>query len=210
MTFHTNIFSGLTGSAAASTGLSQHEMILLPLIGLWLLSEFLIWFFTSSPHARAANQRSGDKGSYLVLMLGFALSVALCMALKTITPWMLPDAFFWIGLVCMVGGIALRSTAVWTLKKAFSLSVTIRSGQSIIQNGPYHLLRHPAYTGTILSLLGFAFAMRPTLAPLAVLLICAAIYGYRITIEERLLLQQFGEEYRQYSGKTWRLIPWVW
>lgn len=36
-----------------------------------------------------------------------------------------------------------------------------------------------------------------------------AAYLYRMSVEERMLLEVFGEEYVRYSSKTWRLVPFV-
>jgi protein-S-isoprenylcysteine O-methyltransferase Ste14 len=42
--------------------------------------------------------------------------------------------------------------------------------------------------------------------------ICLALLGlaYRMKIEERLLTEQFGDEYRAYAGRSKKLIPGIW
>ncbi|MBE6830913.1 MAG: isoprenylcysteine carboxylmethyltransferase family protein, partial [Ruminococcaceae bacterium] len=80
----------------------------------------------------------------------------------------------------------------------------------IVQDGPYRLIRHPAYTGSILTLLGISLAFRSVLGIPATLLIAAAVYGYRIRTEEKALEKSFGAVYRDYEQHTWRLVPHVW
>lgn len=82
-------------------------------------------------------------------------------------------------------------------------------GQNIVDKGPYSLIRHPAYTGTILTVLGYAVAERSILAIVLSILICVVIYGYRIRIEEKLLVSELGDAYVDYSKKTKRLIPYI-
>ncbi|MBP2132707.1 protein-S-isoprenylcysteine O-methyltransferase Ste14 [Methanomicrobium sp. W14] len=118
--------------------------------------------------------------------------------------------FYWIGILLMAGGIALRCFSIWMLKESFTLSVMTKTNQSLVRNGPYQYIRHPAYAGSILTLLGFAFVLRTLLAPFAVLAICICTYGYRIFIEEKSLLKHFGKQYQDYCKNTWRLIPKIW
>ncbi len=174
----------------------------------WVASELLIWIFTS--FGRGTNRNNSDKGSYWGIVLGYFFSIAASCSFTGNTNRHLPDAFFWIGFILMAIGIGLRCFSVWTLKSAFSLSVTVKSDQPLIKSGPYKYLRHPAYTGSIMTLLGFSFVLKANWAPFVVIGICACVYGYRIYVEEKLMLKEFGDQYKEYSKTTWRLIPWVW
>ena len=65
-----------------------------------------------------------------------------------------------IGMLITAVGICIRIKAVLTLKKAFTLNVQISKEQQLITNGMYKFVRHPAYTGSILSLLGVSIALK--------------------------------------------------
>ena len=106
-------------------------------------------------------------------------------------------------------GIAFREWAVLSLGTQFTVVVSVAPGQILIQRGPYQWIRHPAYTGSILTLAGFALALGSWTAALAVLLISLAGFLYRIHVEEIMLLEVFGEEYRDYMNRTWRLFPGI-
>lgn len=173
----------------------------------WAVSELLIWIFTS---LRRDTNKNSDKGSYWGIVLGYFFSLYASCSFAGNTSLHLPDAFFWIGFILMAAGIGLRCFSVWTLKSAFSLSVTVKSDQSLIKCGPYKYLRHPAYTGSIMTLLGFSLVLRANWAPFVVIGICACVYGYRIYVEEKLMLKEFGDIYREYCKTTWRLIPFIW
>jgi protein-S-isoprenylcysteine O-methyltransferase Ste14 len=41
-------------------------------------------------------------------------------------------------------------------------------------------------------------------------LVLVAVYAYRISAEEQMLGDHFGDAYRAYKTRTWRLVPFVW
>jgi len=104
-------------------------------------------------------------------------------------------------------GICLREWAVLTLGRNYSVNISIDSDRKLITNGPYHWLRHPSYTGSILSLVGFPVAMGTWFAGVLVLILSLASYYYRAKNEEKALLEAFGQEYRDYMQHTWRFFP---
>ena len=100
--------------------------------------------------------------------------------------------------------------SVATLGRAYVRVVDISSEQQLITEGPYRLLRHPAYASIIFFYFGLGIAM----ANIASLLILAVLpplgYVYRIQVEEPAMAAAFGLDYDEYSRDTWRLFPWVW
>ncbi|WP_227832027.1 MULTISPECIES: methyltransferase family protein [unclassified Clostridioides] len=76
------------------------------------------------------------------------------------------------------------------------------------KTGLYHIVRNPAYTGSIMSLLGVGFTYQHVLSFITVLIICLICYSIRIHVEEKALKKQFEEEFQQYCMQTkYRLIP---
>ena len=63
------------------------------------------------------------------------------------------------GLVLMCAGIAVRQWAVVTLGRFFTIDVRVQPGQTVVDRGPYRWVRHPSYTGLILTFLGFGLAL---------------------------------------------------
>jgi protein-S-isoprenylcysteine O-methyltransferase Ste14 len=107
----------------------------------------------------------------------------------------------------VVCGIALREWAVLSLSRSFTVVVTILSGQELVRRGPYRWIRHPAYSGSILSLVGFPLSLGTWAGGLLVLVLSLAGYHYRVQIEEKALLEAFGDEYREYMQHTSRFFP---
>jgi protein-S-isoprenylcysteine O-methyltransferase Ste14 len=114
------------------------------------------------------------------------------------------------GVVIAWCGIGLRLWSVATLGRYFQPIVHIQQGHQVVRSGPYRVLRHPAYSGLLLALLGFSLTFA-NLAAIVVYNCCilAAIL-YRIRVEEHTLLGGLGDEYADYMRHTRRLIPGVW
>jgi protein-S-isoprenylcysteine O-methyltransferase Ste14 len=171
---------------------------------LFVGTEFFL-LFLSGKNSRGQKEKS-DRGSKPVIIFGFWLAL--------FVGWIpfghtLPAPFYYIGTVLLFAGTALRCWAVWTLGRFFTLSVQTKEEQKLIEAGPYRLIRHPAYTGSIMQLIGFPLGLRSWPGLIAAALIAALIYGYRIRTEEKALREHFGEKYEEYSRRTWRLFPFL-
>jgi protein-S-isoprenylcysteine O-methyltransferase Ste14 len=123
-------------------------------------------------------------------------------------PWQ-RTALFGIGVSLILLGVALRWYAIWTLGRYFTRDVAVSADQKIVQTGPYRYIRHPAYSGTFLTMLGIGLAMT-NWASLATLLVCVFLgHMYRVSVEEKALSQTVGQSYVEYTHHTKRFIPLV-
>ena len=95
------------------------------------------------------------------------------------------------------------------LGRFFSWMVAVQEGQKVVDSGPYRLVRHPSYTGVLLILMGVGLALQSWGAVLLLLLIFGLAYGYRIHVEEKVMISELGDDYIKYSQRTKRLIPYV-
>ncbi|HYR53983.1 MAG TPA: isoprenylcysteine carboxylmethyltransferase family protein [Methylomirabilota bacterium] len=118
------------------------------------------------------------------------------------------DAVFVVGLVLMIAGLALRWYSIWVLGTSFTCNVATRPGQQVVQSGPYRWVRHPSYTGGLLTVLGVLVCCL-NWASLAALILVAFGYANRIRVEERALAADLGSAYRDYMRRTRRLIPFL-
>jgi protein-S-isoprenylcysteine O-methyltransferase Ste14 len=78
----------------------------------------------------------------------------------------------------------------------------------VVTSGPYRWIRHPSYTGALLTLLGILVCCLNWLSFFALLLAIAG-YAYRIRVEEAALAEGLGDAYRDYMRRTRRLIPFI-
>lgn len=116
------------------------------------------------------------------------------------------DLTTWAALSAMLAGLALRTWAVVLLGKWFTWNVTVQAGQELISRGPYRLIRHPSYTGALITFVASCVLLRSwVVATLAVFALTAAFLR-RIRCEEALLLRTV-PGYDAYVSRTGRLLP---
>lgn len=107
----------------------------------------------------------------------------------------------------MTGAVALLVGSSRPLGQNWSLIARTRSDHRLIISGPYAHVRHPIYLGMLLFLLGLAIAFGHWIS--LVLAIPTFLIGTRIRtkIEDRLLEEGFGNEFREYRRSTPALFP---
>jgi protein-S-isoprenylcysteine O-methyltransferase Ste14 len=115
-----------------------------------------------------------------------------------------------VALVVMAGGLVLRLWAVTALGPAFRTTVEVDDDQAVVDRGPYRVLRHPAYAGALLVVVGFGVGAGTWVSLALCLVVPVAAFGRRIVVEERELGSVLGAPYRNYARRTRRLVPGVW
>jgi len=113
-----------------------------------------------------------------------------------------------IGAVLVVTGIAIRGIGIKTLGKYFSRDVETWDNHVIVKTGIYKYIRHPAYAGNIMQLIGFPLVLNSYFC-LILSFITIACYMWRIIVEEKFLSSKI-PEYKDYMKETYRIIPKVW
>ncbi len=142
------------------------------------------------------------------VIVGITISVYEYRHLATVLPRV--EWLTGLGVAIAVLGLAVRYTAIRTLGKFFSHELKVQSGHRIVQAGLYKYLRHPSYTGFGLVLVGLPLILCSWFGVLAMLVLVIGGFSIRIGWEEGVLVQHFGDEYREYQKRTKRLIPFVW
>ena len=176
---------------------------------IWTLPEVFAWKAKRSVDSSSAR----DQGSLSLIVALWWIGIALDFSLSLFLPqaaisWQ-RTLLFIAGICLMLLGVALRWYSVSVLGKYFTFDVAIHSGQVLVEVGPYRYIRHPSYSGALLSLLGFGLALG-NWAGLAASLLCLGFaYAYRIPVEEAALASALGETYQQYLKRTWRLVPFL-
>jgi protein-S-isoprenylcysteine O-methyltransferase Ste14/cell division protein FtsL len=168
-------------------------------------------FWESQITVETVQSERGDRSFWLItlaMMAVFYLSPLEYMYLAAQIPrtiWMEVTSA---GLV--VVGVVLFTWARRALGANYSGHLSTKQGQQLVQNGPYHLIRHPTYAGFLLMALGLALGYSSVVGITAVLLALIPSAIYRIHVEEKLLAEHFDTQFYKYADKTKRLIPGVW
>lgn len=175
---------------------------------LFFLSEFVLMLIKRSK--RSSSKRRNDSGSLILLwvMITFCFSFGFIFANYRV--WNLSNYLIaGIGLFVVCAGFVVRWMSILQLKKAFTVDVAISQGQELKIDGMYKLIRHPSYLGLILIMIGFSMTMNSVYSALLVVIPMVAVILYRISVEEKVLVEEFGDAYNLYKANTKRLIPWV-
>jgi len=178
-------------------------------IYLWVLAEFSLLVFR---RARSGQAVAGSRGSALILWGAILIAVTLGALVQGNRFLPLPGSGQMqdlVAIVVIVAGEVFRWWAILTLGRFFTVDVAIRDGHRIVRRGPYRMIRHPSYTGTLVSFIGLGIAFGNWLSLLLVVVPITAAFLYRIGVEEHALAAHFGAAWQQYSAHTSRLVPGV-
>jgi len=101
--------------------------------------------------------------------------------------------------------------AVWArihLGKNWSGIITLKVDHELIRTGPYHLVRHPIYSGMFTAVVGTAIIAGTVDAFVGAVLILIA-FLIKMRREESFLMREFGETYVRYKAQVSALVPYV-
>jgi protein-S-isoprenylcysteine O-methyltransferase Ste14 len=176
---------------------------------LFVLAEYVVRF-------RARRNRVGRPAerwslAVVVATIAGALLVAVRLARWDATRIEAGRWFFFVlGLVLMATGTVIRQWAIAVLGRFFTVEVRVQPGQTVVDRGPYRWVRHPAYTGMIVFLVGVGFALTNWLSLIVLAVVPTAGLVVRIRSEESVLFAALGDDYRRYAAGRRRLFPGVW
>ena len=155
---------------------------------------------------------SEDRGSIVAVVAGIAAGGAAAGWLAARVPaWEIPGKWvlFLCGLGLMWAGVLLRQWAVWALGRFFTVTVRVDEDHRVIDRGPFRWVRHPSYTGLLLTLAGVGLVMGNWLSLAALVALPATGLLIRIRVEERALMSSV-PGYPEYARGRSRLIPGLW
>lgn len=171
-------------------------------------------YFRKRADRRGGKASRSKEGRLFAVMLRLpALPAFLLLSVYIMHPsWLdwaslhLPDSVRWFGAAASVAAVGFLYWVFSSLGANVTDTVAVRPRARLVTHGPYRWIRHPLYTGGTflwlsLSLLTDLWIFAPFLAFSLILLV------RRTPLEERELLQHFGEEYRRYMDRTGRFFP---
>jgi protein-S-isoprenylcysteine O-methyltransferase Ste14 len=112
----------------------------------------------------------------------------------------------WWMIAISAGGAALSVVAIATLGRSFAV---LPSRRELVTRGPYRFVRHPAYLGQWILVLGCSPATDPSWLGITLAVGMLPWLALRLLAEERLLAED--DAFIAYFSRVrWRLIPGVW
>ena len=144
---------------------------------------------------------SPGKAAALTVLVPSLYLVALVVA------WFAPKHFgfgirplVYVGLTVGLSGVALWTVAMMYLGKSLAV---LPGGDRLVTHGIYKYLRHPVYLGIDMTLLGLFLAVGSTAGMIYLFVVVLPLNILRSRLEEKALLQKFGDAYSTYRQQTW-------
>jgi len=172
----------------------------------WL--TFVAYWLISARGRKKVIQRSNPRRRYIALLL-----IVLVIA-YTYQPYyhirLIPhlDWLEILGVILCALGISISIWARHHLGKNWSGTPSIQQDHELVTSGPYRLVRHPIYTGLLLAMLGSSLVNDS--AWIIIFAINCFVFVRRVFVEEKIMMQLFPHQYREYKKRTKALIPFVW
>jgi protein-S-isoprenylcysteine O-methyltransferase Ste14 len=111
------------------------------------------------------------------------------------------------GVVCLVIGLWLFYRSHKDLGTNWSITLQVRDQHTMVTDGVYRRIRHPMYASLFLYSFGQLLVLPNWVAGPSYLVAFGILYALRVRVEERMMLEEFGDEYLAYMAKTNRLVP---
>ena len=112
-----------------------------------------------------------------------------------------------IGLVLFALGLGFAISARMHIGRNWGTPMTQKDEPELVTSGPYHLVRHPIYSGILVAGVGTAVAL--SWLWLTAVALAGVYLLYSATVEERYLTDQVPDSYPVYKHSTKMLVPFI-
>ena len=166
---------------------------------------------------RSERLHTEERGSRLRLMPGaIAAFVTIVFGLEYIfAPGTFEFAYLieyptwlrWVGVLMLIIGIGLLWAAHHHLGKSFHSLVVLKEDQVLVESGPYKRIRHPIYTAYVLNYIGGGLLAGNWVLTFVPVFFFGLLVFLRLGEEEAVLVEKFGDYYRDYMKRSGRFLP---
>jgi len=179
------------------------------LVAIFSASEILLFALKRSKNASSKSQ--ADKRSLLL----FWITIPVCFVLGDYISgnrlgWPIDVVLFrQTGIAVFAIGYIIRWTAIYQLGKMFTVDVAIVGDHHLKNDGLYKVVRHPSYSGLMLIIVGISMFKSNALSCIVIIIPILIVTNYRIAVEEKALINEFGTEYENYKMRVKKIIPGI-
>ncbi|MCP4383497.1 MAG: isoprenylcysteine carboxylmethyltransferase family protein [Hyphomicrobiales bacterium] len=184
----------------------------------WFIGGVL-WFVVRYPHQRRSRKTKVARstgGTHDQVLLGFSLTGLAIIPLiyfisgePRFADYGFSPSLAWIGVVLMLAALALLYETHRQLGRNWSVTLDTRKKHTLIDTGLYGYVRHPMYSAFWLLALAQAALLSNWIAGLSGIVGWGILYFLRVGREEQLMIETFGDIYRDYMKRTKRVIPLI-
>jgi protein-S-isoprenylcysteine O-methyltransferase Ste14 len=177
------------------------------------------WYLLRYEYARRSRREKilrsarGPRETALLLVSLTGLGILPLIYIVTAIPHFADYAFrpaqAWLGLLFAIAALVMFQLTHRALGRNWSISLDVREDHQLITDGIYRKIRHPMYSAFWLWAVAQALLLPNWVAGFAGLIGFGTLFFGRVAREERMMLETFGDGYREYMARTGRVIPWV-
>jgi protein-S-isoprenylcysteine O-methyltransferase Ste14 len=120
-----------------------------------------------------------------------------------------PSWLRWLGGFSLAGGITLLGLSHHHLGRSFHSLVVSKADRVFVETGPYRWIRHPIYTAYLVNYVSGGLLAGNLVLTFVPVIFFGVLVFMRVDKEEALLIDEFGQSYRDYMERTGRLLPRV-
>jgi len=163
--------------------------------------------------AKVATSRKGRLETALLTIVWLSFFVPMVWVWKPVfafADYPLRVEAFAAGIICLAAGLWLLYRSHADLGTNWSVTLELRQEHRLVSGGVYRAIRHPMYSALALYAAGQALVIPNWVAGFSNVIALAVLLALRLGAEEKMMAQQFGDEYAAYSARTKRFAPGVW
>lgn len=164
----------------------------------------------AAEEALAQREKTGIFRAVNVLFTFAFISTLVFLVIPQWAAWAslpLPIWLRWAGVGLALLGFGLLQWAQNTLGRNWSDTPRLIDGQVLITDGPYRWARHPIYSAFLLILGSTLFITASWFVGSMWIGATLLEVTWRTGIEEGMMVERFGDQYRAYMGETGRFAP---
>lgn len=140
---------------------------------------------------------------YLFYILSFICPPVEFLLIKREINYYISGTFF----ILYILGWILSKWTIMTMGNYWTVEIEIREDHPLVKKGPYKYMRHPHYLFTFIELFGLPLIANAYYSLILIAIIFIPIYILRITFEEKVMVEKFGDEYLKYKKEVWGFFP---
>jgi protein-S-isoprenylcysteine O-methyltransferase Ste14 len=190
------------------------------LIAKWIWALGVIgWFVIRYPHQRRSRRTpkqrraSGWREIVLMTISSTGLGVLPLIYVLSDQPRFANYPFSawqgWLGAAVFAASLWMFRRTHKDLGRNWSVTLEVRQQHALVTDGVYSRVRHPMYSAFWLWALAQALLLPNWIAGPAGIVGFGTLFLLRVAREEQMMTETFGEEYRAYMARTWRVFPGI-
>jgi len=181
------------------------------IVGMVVGSGIRAWYGKKHRQDRLAIfRREGFITGFLASLWGIAILLPFIYIYSSwldVANYRIPTWSSFIGIMAFGISLWLLWRSHVDLGRNWSATTEIKESHRLVTQGVFRYIRHPMYAAHLLWGIAQALLIQNYIAGLASLVVFVPLYLLRVAREERMMLIEFGDDYRAYMSRTGRIVP---